>query len=76
MTLDAVAGERFGVERVALAERAEGADEGLDLAGIGAMGRAAGCQQRREQGVLVAAGGLADGQAVRPQPCCEGRQSL
>ncbi len=59
-----VAGERTGIEGVALAQGAERADECLDLAGVGTVGRDAGDEQGGEQRVLVAAGGLADDEAA------------
>lgn len=67
-----VAGQRAGIERVALAERAEGADERLDLAGVGAVSRDVG----GEQGVLVAASGLADDEAGGVQAGGEGGERL
>ena len=59
MALSGGGGERLGIDRVGFAEDAEGADEGLDLAGVGAVGGHAGDEGRGEQRVLVAAGGLA-----------------
>ncbi len=60
--LAAVVRQRPGIDGVGLAERAEGADEGLGLAGIGAMRGAAGTGQRIEQERLVPACRLADHQ--------------
>ncbi len=65
MPLAPVAGERPRVDRVGLAEDAERADEGLDLAGVGAVGRDAGREQGGQKIALVAAGGLADDEAGR-----------
>ena len=58
-----VAGQRPGIDGIGLGERSEGADEGLDLAGVGPMGRDAGCGKGDEAG-LMAAGGLADDQTA------------
>jgi hypothetical protein len=59
MSLLTVAGEPPGVDAVGLAQAAERADEGLELAGIGAVCGDTGIGGGQEQGSLVAAGGLA-----------------
>lgn len=67
----AVAGQCPGIDRIALAERAERADEGFDLAGIGSVGCSAGLDQGSEKGGLMAAGRFADHQAVRIERASE-----
>jgi hypothetical protein len=72
----AVSGERLGVDGVGFADCAERADEGLDLAGVGAMDGNAGGEQGGKQGALVAAGGLADDETRRLEARGEVRQGL
>jgi hypothetical protein len=76
VALLAVAGEPPGVDAVGLAEASERANEGLDLAGISAVRRHARRSGGCEQGGLVAAGGLADHEAVRGQALGEGAKSF
>ena len=59
-----VSGQRLGVDGVSLSERSEGADEGFDLARVGAMGGHAGGEQSRQQGQFVSSGRLADAEAL------------
>jgi len=54
MALLAVAGERLGIDRVGLAEDAEGADERLDLAGVGAVRGATGLDPSARASVRAA----------------------
>ena len=76
MTFAAVGDQSPRVDRIGLAEDPEGADERLDLAGIGAMGGNAGRDGGPQQSVLVAAGGFADDQASRVEPGDEGVEGL
>jgi len=55
-----IAGDSLGIEGVGFAQRAEGADEGLDLAGIGTVGGDVGGEESVEQGDFIAAGGFAN----------------
>jgi hypothetical protein len=70
--LGAVAGQRPGVDAVALAQRARRPDEGLHLTGVGAVSGHPGGSQGFEQGRLMAAGGFAQGEAVPVQGSGEG----
>ena len=65
MPLLAIAGQRTGIDRIGLAQGAKRADEGLDLAGIGAVRLPAGIGQGAEQSGFMAAGRFADHQTVR-----------
>ncbi len=64
VALLAVASKGARIDRIRLAEGAEGANEGLDLAGIGPVGSASGLRQGVKQECLVAAGRLADDEAT------------
>ena len=59
-----VSGQRPGVAGVGFAERSERADEGLDLAGVGAVSRDA-CGDEGGQEIALIAAGLADYEAGR-----------
>jgi hypothetical protein len=71
MAFGAVTGERTGVDRIGFAERAERANEGFDLAGIGTMGGAPGAHERVEQGGFVTPGRFADDEAGRIEPAAK-----
>ena len=64
VALLAVAGEGPSIDRVGFAQGSEGADEGFHLAGIGAVGGAAGLGQGLEQIGLITAGGFTDDEAA------------
>src|SRR6185437_13657516 len=72
MPILAIAGKGAGIDRVVLAQGSERTDVSLHLAGIGAMGGAAGRIDRVEQRGLVAAGRFADHQRVRLETGSEG----
>src|SRR6187551_2441126 len=63
MPLLAILGEGAGIDSIAFAEDAEGADEGFDLASIRPMYDTPGDDQRIEQDGFVAARRFADHQA-------------
>ena len=67
----AVSGEGFGVDGVGFAERSKRADEGLDLAGVGSVGRNAVGEQGGQQIAFIAARGLADDEAGRVEPAAK-----
>ena len=70
-----VSGQRPGVDGVGFAERSERADEGFDLAGVGAVSRDACGEQGGQEIALIAAGRLADHEAGRVERGGEVEQS-
>ena len=75
VTLLGVSGQRPGVDGVGFAERSERADEGLDLAGVGAVSRDACGDEGGQEIALIAAGRLADYEAGRVERCGKVEQS-
>jgi hypothetical protein len=72
VAVPAVSGERVCIDGVGFAERPKRADEGLDLAGVGSVGRDAGSEQGGQQIAFIAARGLADDEAGRVERGSEG----